>query len=196
MAQTLGVRATSVMASALLLGAVVIAALSAKMTLEVMTLVGPPPVPTVIEAPTPPKPPPPIVREAPPEAPVTDEPFTPASSSPPNSQQPPTQTLLPYAPPSGPPEITHPQWLRRPSNLAVYYPQRAVSREVEGEVLLDCRVLTTGHLSCSILSETPESYGFGQAALRIARDHRMSPAMRDGVAIEGRYRMRVPFELR
>jgi protein TonB len=194
MAQTLGVRATSVMASALLLGAVVIAALSAKMTLEVMTLVGPPPVPTVIEAPTPPKPPPPIVREAPPEAPVTDEPFTPASL-PTNSQQPPTETALPFERPAGPPEITHPRWLLRPSNLAAYYPPRAVGREVEGEVLLDCRVLTTGHLSCSILSETPESYGFGQAALRIARDHRMSPAMRNGVAIEGRYRMRVPFEL-
>jgi periplasmic protein TonB len=126
---------------------------------------------------------------------VIDEPFVPASL-PTNSDAPPTHTVLPFAPPAGPPEITNPQWLRRPTSLAAYYPPRAVSREVEGEVLLDCRVLTTGHLSCSILSETPENYGFGQAALRIARDHRMSPAMRDGVAIEGRYRMRVPFQLR
>jgi protein TonB len=195
MAQTLGMRATSVMASALILGGVLVAALSAKMTLEVMTLVGPPPVPTIIEAP-PPKPPPPIVRETPPsEAPARNEPFIPASL-PTNSDAPPTQTALPFAPPSGPPEITNPQWLRRPTNLAAYYPPRAVGREVEGEVLLDCRVLTTGHLSCTILSEMPENYGFGRAALRIARDHRMSPAMRDGVAIEGRYRMRVPFQLR
>lgn len=194
MAQTLGMRATSVMASALILGGVLVAALSAKMTLEVMTLVGPPPVPTIIEAPTPPKPPP-IVRETPLDTLVAEEPFTPASL-PTNSDAPPTQTVLPFAPTAGPLEITNPQWLRRPTNLAAYYPPRAVSREVEGEVMLDCRVLTTGHLSCSILSETPENYGFGQAALRIARDHRMSPAMRDGVAIEGRYRMRVPFQLR
>jgi hypothetical protein len=32
--------------------------------------------------------------------------------------------------------------------------------------------------------------------MQIARDHRMAPAMRDGVPVEGRYRMRVPFELR
>jgi hypothetical protein len=47
-----------------------------------------------------------------------------------------------------------------------------------------------------VVSETPANWGFGRAALEIAGDYRMVPAMRDGQAIEGRYRMRVPFEVR
>ena len=194
MAQTLGLRATSFMASAGLLGIAVVAALSMKVTFDAIPLIGPPPVPIVFEEPPPT--PRPVARETPPpEAPVERETFTDASTIV-NPEQPPVQTLLPFAPPAGPPEITSPRWLRRPTNLAAYYPQRAIGREVEGEALLDCRVLTTGDLSCVVVSETPSNWGFGQAALRIARDHRMAPAMRDGVATEGRYLMRVPFELR
>lgn len=194
MAQTLGLRATSFMASAALLGVLMAAAVSVKVTLDALPLIGPPPIPTVIERPELPKPPPPIVRETPPEAPVEPQPFEAQPVL--NSYAPPTETALPFAPPAGPIEITNPRWLRRPANLAAYYPRRAIPREIEGEVVLDCRVLTTGDLSCSIVSESPANWGFGQAALRIARDHRMAPAMRDGVPVEGRYRMRVPFELR
>ncbi|MGD9982058.1 MAG: TonB family protein [Hyphomonadaceae bacterium] len=193
MAQTLGLRATSFMASAALLGLLVVGAVSVKITLDALPMLAPPIIPTVIERPDPPKPPP-IVREQPPEAPVQQQPFETLASV--NPEQPLTQTLLPFSPPAGPPEITTPRWLRRPANLAAYYPQRAVGRSMEGEVVLDCRVLTTGDLNCTVASETPENWGFGQAALRIARDHRMAPAMRDGVPVEGRYRMRVPFELR
>ncbi len=46
------------------------------------------------------------------------------------------------------------------------------------------------------MSETPANWGFGLAALRISRDYRMVPAMRDGQAVEGRHWMRVPFEVR
>jgi protein TonB len=84
----------------------------------------------------------------------------------------------------------------RPRNLASYYPRRALAREITGEVLLDCRVSALGALDCTIIAENPQNWGFGVAAQRIARDHRMTPASRDGVAVEGRYRMRVPFELR
>jgi protein TonB len=93
------------------------------------------------------------------------------------------------------PVITRPEWVRRPSGLTVYYPRRALNRGIEGEAALTCVVSVTGHLDCAVVSETPTGWGFGEAAIRIARDHRMVPAMRDGIAVEGRYSMRVPFQL-
>jgi len=93
-----------------------------------------------------------------------------------------------------PPSARTPRLGARPS-LASYYPRRALARDISGQVLLDCLVDTNGALNCAIVSETPTNWGFGQAALRIAQDHRMVPASRDGQAVHGRYRMRVPFEL-
>jgi protein TonB len=85
--------------------------------------------------------------------------------------------------------------LRRPTNLEIYYPGRARDRGVEGVVQLDCVVQVDGRLNCTIVSETPGGWQFGNAALRMARDHRMAPAARDGVPVEATYRMRVPFSL-
>ncbi|MDX2238883.1 MAG: TonB family protein [Hyphomonadaceae bacterium] len=91
--------------------------------------------------------------------------------------------------------ITTPDWIRRPSDLAAYYPERALDRGREGEVILDCVVGVDGRLGCTILSETPAGWNFGAAALAIARDHEMAPATRDGAPVEAQYRMRVPFTL-
>lgn len=91
--------------------------------------------------------------------------------------------------------VTHPSWVRRPSNLARYYPRRALLWGVEGQVILNCSVSAQGALSCAVESETPPNWGFGEAAQRIARDHQMIPAQLDGVAVEARYRMLVPFNL-
>jgi protein TonB len=67
---------------------------------------------------------------------------------------------------------------------------------MEGQVRIDCVVDVTGWLTnCTLLDEAPANWGFGQAALRIAREHRMSPALRDGVPVTARYRMIVPFSL-
>jgi len=154
---------------------------SVKITLDAMPFTAAPPVPIVFEEP-PPRPHP-SVRETPPESPVRQH--TIATSPPANPDQPPAQTFLPYTPSVGPPEITSPRWLRRPHDLAAYYPFRAIGREIEGEVLLDCRVLTTGDLNCAIASETPENWGFGRAALRIAHDHRMSRRCGMGFLLRG-----------
>jgi protein TonB len=67
---------------------------------------------------------------------------------------------------------------------------------VTGDVVLDCLVSSAGRLDCDVVSETPSNWGFGEAALAISRDHRMAPATRDGMAVQGRYRMRVPFQVR
>jgi protein TonB len=95
----------------------------------------------------------------------------------------------------GPVVVTSPHWLRRPAGLDAYYPRRAMTRNMEGQVVLDCLVNTSGALGCAVVSETPSNWGFGEAALRISRDYRMSPALRNGAPVEGRYRMVVPFRL-
>jgi len=193
MTQSLGMRATSVAASAMFVGLAVFAALSVTISLQTQTVDNPFVIPVFQEAP--PETPPPITRpqappppQAPPQASdmaVVDPP--PATTS--------TEVAFDYGPPVGPAEITNPRWLRRPQSLASYYPRRALARDISGQVLLDCLVDTNGALNCAIVSETPTNWGFGQAALRIAQDHRMVPASRDGQAVHGRYRMRVPFEL-
>ncbi len=94
------------------------------------------------------------------------------------------------------PTITRPDWLQRPANLDRFYPARARERGREGVVQLDCVVRVDGRLDCAVASETPANWRFGDAALEIARGHRMVPATRDGVPVEAFYRMRVPFTLR
>jgi protein TonB len=188
-------RATSVGASAILLALAVFAAFS--VTISFQTDSGLPPISFPV-VPLPPEPTPPVVREqTPPPRPLLEEP-TEASFQPLTLPEHvvatgPT-TYLPVA--TGPSEITNPRWLRQPRDLASYYPGRALAREIGGQVLLDCLVDVNGALDCSVVTETPVNWGFGQAALRISRDYRMVPALRAGQAVQGRYRMRVPFEVR
>lgn len=192
-----GVRATSLIASAGLLGLAALAALT--MTFSSLTLapadVPPPPI-DVIK----PQDPPPLVSE--PDRPRT-QPIRQDVS------QEAAPTLDPIPPMDaietevgsagsvgdGPMTISDPRWLVVPRNLERFYPRRAAMMDREGQVVLDCLVSTVGSLNCSVISEAPAGWGFGQAAIEMARAHRMSPATRDGVAVEGRYRMRVPFAL-
>lgn len=96
---------------------------------------------------------------------------------------------------AGPPNIANPHWVRVPRGLDRYYPRRALERGVEGAVTLNCVVATSGRLNCAVVSETPVNWGFGDAALSISRDYQMVPATRDGVPVEGRHRMVIPFRL-
>lgn len=195
MTQSLGARATSLAASAALLGIAVFAALSVSITLGAVTFTSPPVIPVVDLAPPPPEPPPLAAPRDPPPAPTTDDaPLeTPIVFDLPERNFEPGPIFTPG--PTGPPTITNPRWLRQPRDLARYYPARPLARNLTGQVVLDCLVDTNGALNCSVLSETPANWGFGDAALRIARDYRMVPAMQDGQAVEGRYRMRVPFDI-
>lgn len=192
MAHAMGVRATSFAASAVLLGLAVLGALSVSVTLTQIPLISPPPVELANPPADPPKPQPPVIRQTPPQNPVADE--TPTEQPVEVSQPTPIDFVAPVAPPR-PIQITNPHWLQRPRDLGVYYPRRAEARGVTGEVVLDCLVTTSGRLNCDVVSETPTSWGFAEAALRISRDHRMVPATQDGTPVQGRYRMRVPFEV-
>jgi protein TonB len=194
MAHALGVRATSFAASAALLGLAVLGALSVSVTLRHISFPTPNPVDVVPYVPEELPPPPPIVRELPPQPDIEDLVVT-EFPAPPIEPMQVSNFLGPVTTSVGPAEITNPRWLQRPRDLGIYYPRRAEERGVTGEVVLNCLVSTTGGLDCDVVSETPANWGFAQAALRISRDHRMVPAMQDGTPVQGRYRMRVPFEV-
>ncbi len=195
MAQTASMRATSLAASAGLLGAFVIVALT--FTYELRLQEFPPDLTQVIDVVEPP--PPPTVRPERQQSvrqPLADpvETIEPISAANDLSDVELAPAQPSYGPP-GPPTVTSPHWLRRPTSLQRYYPRRALETGLEGDVVLDCLVTTGGYLRCGVISETPVGRGFADAALRIAADHQMQPAMRNGAAVEGRYRMRVPFRV-
>jgi protein TonB len=93
--------------------------------------------------------------------------------------------------------VTHPVWLHRPTpaDVARFYPPRAIARNREGTASLDCLVGADGRLACTVVAEDPLGWGFGAAALQLARAYQMQPATRDGVPVEARYMLRVPFQL-
>lgn len=193
MAET-GLRATSLAVSAGLLGLAVLAALTMRFTMAQLDApIESAPV-EIVRPNDPPKPEPEPKPQ--PDRPLIENPIVIAQTTTPTDvTQPPTPTDIFVITPPSPPVVADPHWTRRPRGLERFYPGRARTAGIEGEVVLNCLVSTQGALDCDVARETPPGWGFGEAAQRISREHRMSPAMRDGVPIEARYRMRVPFRL-
>lgn len=142
----------------------------------------------------PPPPPPPPNRPPPPPPPEQRVP-------PPDLSAPPTPTPIPVAvdPPPAPPTpmLTGAVWLERPGarDFDRYYPPRAMEREQEGRVMLDCLVSADGRIACSVASEDPSGWGFGEAAIRISHSFRMAAQTSSGQPTSGG-RIRVPISFR
>ena len=77
------------------------------------------------------------------------------------------------------------------------YPPIAERSGVEGLVYLELFVDTQGRVQrISVLKETPENYGFGEAAEKIFRGKTGSPAQVNGAPVAVRYRYPVRFRLK
>ncbi len=81
-----------------------------------------------------------------------------------------------------------------------YYPEKAArpgQKIVSGQAAIECTLVASARLTdCKLLSETPEEYAFGDAALRMAEKGALLAAPRlvngERMASE-RIRMVVPF---
>ena len=70
--------------------------------------------------------------------------------------------------------------------MARYYPDRAQRLEKQGMVVIQCTVTAKGSVTgCSVLSEDPPDFGFGDAALKLSRLFKMKPKTEDGQAVDG-----------
>jgi protein TonB len=142
----------------------------------------PPPPPKKLPPPPPPKelPPPPVNAPPPPPAVHIEPPKMELAPLPP----------VPVAPPPKPhiPIITKPDWSKKPdsSDMERYYPDRAQRMNTGGLVRMSCNVTATGQLSgCSVESETPPDFGFGDAALKLSKLFKMRPMTADGQPVGG-----------
>jgi protein TonB len=84
--------------------------------------------------------------------------------------------------------IANPNWASRPNaeDMARYYPERAQRLGKSGGVVLECQVTAKGAVAgCAVLSEDPAEFGFGDAALKLARLFKLKPGMVGDQAVEG-----------
>lgn len=59
-------------------------------------------------------------------------------------------------------------------------PEAARRAHQNGQVTLDCLVLETGRLNCSVMEETTPGWGFSDAALQMSSKFRMAARTADG----------------
>jgi protein TonB len=84
--------------------------------------------------------------------------------------------------------IERPDWISMPSHadMADWMPDKAKENHVDGSVAIVCDVTAAGTLEkCVVAQEDPPNYGFGKAALKVARKFKMKPQSLDGQPTAG-----------
>lgn len=87
-------------------------------------------------------------------------------------------------------------WLKRPSaeDLLAVWPHEAWKKGLGGKATLVCKVSLQGALfDCWVATETPEGAGFGGAALALAPQLLMKPAVRDGKPVVSQIQVPINF---
>jgi len=59
------------------------------------------------------------------------------------------------------------------------YPQAALDRQLPGAAVICCRVNEQRRFECETAFEWPQGYGFGDATVSVAEDHRLTQASYD-----------------
>lgn len=92
----------------------------------------------------------------------------------------------------------NPQWLRKPSaeDLYAVVPAAAVQQRINGKATILCEVALDGFLrACTIVSEEPRGMGFGAAALALAPQFTMRPAMHNGQLVSTQVQIPISFNV-
>lgn len=101
----------------------------------------------------------------------------------------PPAKATPAATAAGKTGIVPPHWTREPSpdDFVHTFPALATKSGIrKGTATITCHVTVRGVLqACAVASETPAGYGFGDAALKIAKRFKFQPPLKDGHPIEG-----------
>ena len=71
-------------------------------------------------------------------------------------------------------------------DMSSYYPAAAMRVRQDGQARIACTVTPDGHLTdCSVVSEDPPAFGFGDAALKLAHLFIMKTQTADGHSTAG-----------
>jgi TonB family protein len=84
--------------------------------------------------------------------------------------------------------ITQPDWAEQPSgeDMSRFYPVLAAYLRLSGRAVIDCQVSKAGTLnSCTVISQTPVGFEFGEAALKLSPLFRMRPQTLNGEPLPG-----------
>lgn len=89
--------------------------------------------------------------------------------------------------------ITNPSWKTAPEPTDADYPHLAAHLGIEGRVVVECKISTEGVPDCEVVSAAPEGLGFENIAITITERGRMNPRTVDGIPVESRIRLSLPF---
>ena len=94
------------------------------------------------------------------------------------------------------PPTSGPVWESRPQQRASEYPNRAMRQGLSGSAVVTCQFGADARPdNCETVSETPEGYGFGSAAVGIVERGRF---VRESVTLEvvgQTFTVRIPFRI-